>query len=56
VRAESIDLRVLIDHRAATQASGSLESVADIFMMRALMLQCAHRSSGIATINVVEYD
>src|SRR5215472_3876929 len=31
VRAESIDLRVLIGHRTATQASGSVESVADMF-------------------------
>jgi len=31
VRAESIDLRVLIGHRTATQASASVESVADIF-------------------------
>jgi phosphoserine phosphatase RsbU/P len=31
VRAESIDLRLLISHRTATQASASVESVADIF-------------------------
>jgi serine phosphatase RsbU (regulator of sigma subunit) len=31
VRAESIDLRVLIGHRTATQASASVESVAEIF-------------------------
>src|SRR5262245_8542355 len=31
VRAESIDLRVLIGHRTATQAGASVESVADIF-------------------------
>ena len=31
VRAEAIDLRVLIGHRSATQASASVESVADIF-------------------------
>jgi phosphoserine phosphatase RsbU/P len=31
VRAESIDLRVLIGHRTATQASASVEGVADIF-------------------------
>jgi serine phosphatase RsbU (regulator of sigma subunit) len=31
VRAESIDLRVLIGHRTATQATASVESVADIF-------------------------
>src|SRR5262249_830623 len=31
VRAESIDLRVLIGHRTATQASASVESVADTF-------------------------
>jgi sigma-B regulation protein RsbU (phosphoserine phosphatase) len=31
VRAESIDLRALIGHRTATQASGSVESVAEIF-------------------------
>src|SRR6185295_7857296 len=31
VRAESIDLRVLIGHRSATQASASVESVAEIF-------------------------
>jgi serine phosphatase RsbU (regulator of sigma subunit) len=31
VRAESIDLRVLISHRTATQASASVESVADSF-------------------------
>src|SRR5262249_33781363 len=31
VRAESIDLRVLISHRSATQAGASVESVADIF-------------------------
>jgi sigma-B regulation protein RsbU (phosphoserine phosphatase) len=31
VRAESIDLRVLISHRTATQAGASVESVADIF-------------------------
>jgi phosphoserine phosphatase RsbU/P len=30
VRAESIDLRLLISHRTATQASASVESVADI--------------------------
>ena len=31
VRAESIDLRALISHRSATQASASVESVADTF-------------------------
>jgi len=31
VRAESIDLRVLIGHRTATQAGASVESVAEIF-------------------------
>src|SRR5215475_10341103 len=31
VRAESIDLRVLIGHRTATQARASVESVSDIF-------------------------
>jgi len=31
VRAEAIDLRVLIGHRTGTQASASVESVADIF-------------------------
>jgi serine phosphatase RsbU (regulator of sigma subunit) len=31
VRAEAIDLRVLIGHRTATQASASVESVADTF-------------------------
>ena len=31
VRAESIDLRVLIGHRTATQAGASVESVADFF-------------------------
>jgi len=31
VRAESIDLRVLIGHRTATQASASVESVAEMF-------------------------
>src|SRR5262249_29295510 len=31
VRAESIDLRALIGHRTATQAGGSVESVADTF-------------------------
>ena len=31
VRAESIDLRVLIGHRSATQATASVESVADTF-------------------------
>src|SRR5215469_9606038 len=31
VRADSIDLRVLIGHRTATQASASVESVAEIF-------------------------
>src|SRR5215471_20881338 len=31
VRAESIDLRVLIGHRSATKASASVESVAEIF-------------------------
>jgi hypothetical protein len=31
VRAESIDLRLLISHRTATQASASVESVADTF-------------------------
>src|ERR1700749_3816151 len=31
VRAESIDLRLLVSHRTATQASASVESVADIF-------------------------
>src|SRR5215471_13917940 len=31
VRAEAIDLRVLIDHRTATQAGASVESVADAF-------------------------
>src|SRR6476469_8861363 len=31
VRAESIDLRLLIGHRTATQASASVESVADTF-------------------------
>ena len=31
VRGESIDLRVLVSHRTATQASGSAESVADMF-------------------------
>ena len=31
VRAESIDLRVLIGHRSATQATASVESVAEIF-------------------------
>src|SRR5262245_7727796 len=31
VRAESIDLRVLVDHRTATKAGASVESVADIF-------------------------
>src|SRR5215471_15700630 len=31
VRAEAIDLRVLIGHRTATQASASVESVAEIF-------------------------
>jgi serine phosphatase RsbU (regulator of sigma subunit) len=31
VRAEAIDLRVLIDHRTATQAGASVESVADTF-------------------------
>ena len=31
VRAETIDLRVLIGHRTATQAGASVESVADIF-------------------------
>jgi phosphoserine phosphatase RsbU/P len=31
VRAESIDLRALIGHRTATQASASVESVAEIF-------------------------
>src|SRR5215510_15632527 len=31
VRAEAIDLRVLIGHRTATQAGASVESVADIF-------------------------
>ena len=31
VRAESIDLRVLIGHRTATEATASVESVADIF-------------------------
>src|SRR5215472_6838713 len=31
VRAESIDLRALIGHRTATQATASVESVADIF-------------------------
>src|SRR5215831_9946506 len=31
VRAESIDLRVLIGHRTATQATAPVESVADIF-------------------------
>lgn len=31
VRAESIDLRLLIGHRSATQASASVESVADTF-------------------------
>src|SRR5262245_37563406 len=33
VRAESIDLRLLIGHRTATQAGASVESVADIFKM-----------------------
>ena len=31
VRAESIDLRVLVSHRTATPASASVESVAEIF-------------------------
>ena len=31
VRADSIDLRALIGHRSATQASASVESVTDIF-------------------------
>jgi hypothetical protein len=31
VRAESIDLRALVSHRTATQASASVESVAEIF-------------------------
>ena len=31
VRAESIDLRVLISHRTATQAGASVESGAEIF-------------------------
>jgi hypothetical protein len=31
MRAESIDLRVLISHRTATQATTSVESVAEIF-------------------------
>jgi hypothetical protein len=31
VRAESIDLRALIGHRAATQANAAVESVADTF-------------------------
>jgi len=31
VRAESIDLRVLVSHRSATQGSASVESVADTF-------------------------
>ena len=31
VRAESIDLRLLVSHRTATQAGASVESVADIF-------------------------
>ena len=31
VRAESIDLRVLVGHRTATPASASVESVAEIF-------------------------
>jgi serine phosphatase RsbU (regulator of sigma subunit) len=31
VRAESIDLRVLVSHRSATQGSASVESVADMF-------------------------
>ena len=31
VRAESIDLRVLIGHRTATQATTSVENVADTF-------------------------
>ena len=31
VRAESIDLRVLVGHRTATEATASVESVADIF-------------------------
>jgi serine phosphatase RsbU (regulator of sigma subunit) len=31
VRAESIDLRLLIGHRTATQASASVESIADMF-------------------------
>ena len=39
VRAESIDLRVLIGHRTATQASAAVESVAEVFMMLALMRQ-----------------
>ncbi len=34
VRAESIDLRVLIGHRTATPASASVESVADTFKTR----------------------
>ena len=34
VRAESIDLRVLIGHRTATPASASVESVADTFKIR----------------------
>jgi serine phosphatase RsbU (regulator of sigma subunit) len=31
VRAESIDLRVLVSHRSATQGNASVESVADVF-------------------------
>lgn len=56
VRPESIDLRALIGHRTSTQASASVESVANLFRMRTPLPQCANRSSGVATIDVVEYD
>jgi hypothetical protein len=43
VRAESIDLRVLVSHRTATQGSASVESVAEIFQNRKRKLHSSSR-------------